>query len=149
MSTFADAQNVAKSSTGPLRGSTGAPATVAPATNGGAGELAEDGYPKDMQIPVRYVKGMEGDVVEARRRWIATLKVPTYFAGSSWLLGTTGTQSAIDSILGLDIDRPLSVEAGAISDVRTHSPWSCAFVVIANEFLLSVRWCCCSERVET
>lgn len=71
MSTFADAQNVAA---GSLRGSTGAPPVVA-ATNGGTGELAEDGYPRDMEIPVRYVKGMEGDVVEARRRWIATLQV--------------------------------------------------------------------------
>lgn len=59
---------------------------VAATTNGATtGELAEDGYPKDMEIPVRYVKGMEGDMVEARRRWIATLKVMYSF------LGTTGT----------------------------------------------------------
>lgn len=76
MSTFADAQNVAATtSTGSLRGSTGAPAVAATTANGATGELAEDGYPKDMEIPVRYVKGMEGDVVEARRRWIATLQV--------------------------------------------------------------------------
>lgn len=37
--------------------------------------LAEDGYPLVMEIPNRYIKGMEGDRVEARRRWIATLKV--------------------------------------------------------------------------
>lgn len=37
--------------------------------------LAEDGYPLVMEIPNRYIKGMEGDKVEARRRWIATLKV--------------------------------------------------------------------------
>eukprot|EP00752_Nemacystus_decipiens_P005681 g5141.t1 len=77
MSTFAEAQNgTATTSTGSLRGSTGEPATVAAATanGGGAGELAEDGYPKNMEIPVRYVKGMEGDMVEARRRWIATLQ---------------------------------------------------------------------------
>lgn len=36
--------------------------------------LAEDGYPLVMEIPNRYIKGMEGDKVEARRRWIATLK---------------------------------------------------------------------------
>lgn len=77
MSTFADAQNVAAA--GSLRGSTAeTPAVVAATaatTNGGTGELAEDGYPKDMEIPIRYVKGMEGDMVEARRRWIATLQV--------------------------------------------------------------------------
>lgn len=46
------------------------------AGNGKAGvELAEDGYPKDLDIPVRYVKGMGGDMVEARRRWIVSLEV--------------------------------------------------------------------------
>eukprot|EP00903_Cladosiphon_okamuranus_P009988 g9474.t1 len=80
MSTFADAQSVATGSTAAagsgLRGAAGAgaPPAVAAATNGNTGELAEDGYPKDMEIPIRYVKGMEGDVVEARRRWIATLQ---------------------------------------------------------------------------
>lgn len=90
MSTFADAQNVAATtSTGSLRGSTGAPAVAATA-NGATGELAEDGYPKDMEIPVRYVKGMEGDVVEARRRWIATLQVcPLARLLPSIHLGTT------------------------------------------------------------
>lgn len=39
------------------------------------GEVAEDGYPQDLDIPVRYVKGMGGDMVEARRRWIASLEV--------------------------------------------------------------------------
>lgn len=87
MSTFADAPELTTTTqqatttttttTGSLRGST--PEAVATAaTNGsssGSSELAEDGYPKDMEIPIRYVKGMEGDVVEARRRWIATLKV--------------------------------------------------------------------------
>lgn len=38
------------------------------------GEVAEDGYPQDLDIPVRYVKGMGGDMVEARRRWIASLE---------------------------------------------------------------------------
>lgn len=71
MSTFADAPKGAAttSATGSLRGSS---------TNGGTAELAEDGYPKDMEIPIRYVKGMEGDMVEARRRWIATLQVCTH-----------------------------------------------------------------------
>lgn len=83
MSALADAPQVAgtAAAAGSLRGSsTGGGEPVVAATNGGsvpATELAEDGYPKDMEIPVRYVKGMEGDVVEARRRWIATLKVFT------------------------------------------------------------------------
>lgn len=45
-----------------------------PAANG-TGAVLEDGYPADLEIPVRYVKGMDGDMVEARRRWIESLKV--------------------------------------------------------------------------
>ncbi|CAN0183935.1 unnamed protein product [Ectocarpus sp. 12 AP-2014] len=87
MSTFAGApevttttqQQATTATAASLRGST-PEAVVTAATNGSSSssattsELAEDGYPKDMEIPIRYVKGMEGDVVEARRRWIATLK---------------------------------------------------------------------------
>lgn len=80
MSTFADAPELTTTTvatptaTPSLRASaTAAPSVVANGT--GASELAEDGYPKDLEIPIRYVKGMEGDMVEARRRWIATLKV--------------------------------------------------------------------------
>lgn len=51
------------------------PASTASANKVVNGDLADDGYPVDMDIPIRYVKGMEGDLVEARRRWIATLKV--------------------------------------------------------------------------
>jgi hypothetical protein len=40
-----------------------------------AAAALEDGYPADLQLPIRYVKGMGGDLVEARRRWIDTLKV--------------------------------------------------------------------------
>jgi hypothetical protein len=40
-----------------------------------AAAVLEDGYPADLQLPIRYVKGMGGDLVEARRRWIDTLKV--------------------------------------------------------------------------
>lgn len=47
---------------------------VKPQTNG---DLEPDGYPVDLEIPVRYIKGMEGDKEEARRRWIDTLKVLT------------------------------------------------------------------------
>lgn len=73
MSTFADAPKVPA---GPsLRGSTAAVPEAVTKNGGSTPELAEDGYPKDMEIPIRYVKGMEGDMVEARRRWIATLKV--------------------------------------------------------------------------
>lgn len=89
MSTFADApevttttQQATTTTAASLRGST-PEAVVTAATNGSSNssssattsELAEDGYPKDMEIPIRYVKGMEGDLVEARRRWIATLEV--------------------------------------------------------------------------
>ncbi len=88
MSTFADAPQVA-AAPGSLRGSTAAPeAVTAEVTkNGGTPELAEDGYPKDMEIPIRYVKGMEGDMVEARRRWIATLKVRVEISAACF--GTT------------------------------------------------------------
>lgn len=38
-----------------------------------SGNLA-DGYPADLEIPIRYIKGMGGDMQEARRRWIESLK---------------------------------------------------------------------------
>lgn len=63
MSTFVDCSN-------PLA-DVSAEAAAEPA----GAALAEDGYPLVMEIPNRYIKGMEGDRVEARRRWIATLKV--------------------------------------------------------------------------
>ncbi|CAM9583946.1 unnamed protein product [Discosporangium mesarthrocarpum] len=36
--------------------------------------LAPDGYPENLDIHIRYIKGMGGDMVEARRRWIESLK---------------------------------------------------------------------------
>lgn len=63
MSTFVDCNN-------PL-----ADVSAAAATTPAGEALADDGYPAVMEIPNRYIKGMEGDKVEARRRWIATLKV--------------------------------------------------------------------------
>eukprot|EP01084_Bolivina_argentea_P244389 409405_1 len=46
---------------------------IPPDRNNG-GEMLDDGYPKDLEIPIRYIKGMEGDEEEARRRWITTLE---------------------------------------------------------------------------
>jgi hypothetical protein len=40
-----------------------------------AAAVLDDGYPADLRLPIRYVKGMGGDLAEARRRWIDTLKV--------------------------------------------------------------------------
>lgn len=36
--------------------------------------MLDDGYPADLSIPIRYIKGMGGDMAEARRRWVETLK---------------------------------------------------------------------------
>ena len=63
MSTFVDCNNPQ------------AEVSAATAAEPASTALAEDGYPLVMEIPNRYIKGMEGDRVEARRRWIATLKV--------------------------------------------------------------------------
>lgn len=89
MSTFADASDGVAAANKPNSTSTPAAAesnatasqptkagseSELPAANGTGGVL-EDGYPADLEIPVRYVKGMDGDMVEARRRWIESLKV--------------------------------------------------------------------------
>mmetsp|Transcript_3110 Transcript_3110/g.4769 ORF Transcript_3110/g.4769 Transcript_3110/m.4769 type:complete len:271 (-) Transcript_3110:68-880(-) len=37
-------------------------------------EILEDGYPANLEIPIRYIKGMDYDMTEARRRWIESLK---------------------------------------------------------------------------
>eukprot|EP00611_Tribonema_gayanum_P016908 TRINITY_DN29387_c0_g1_i1.p3 TRINITY_DN29387_c0_g1~~TRINITY_DN29387_c0_g1_i1.p3 ORF type:complete len:143 (-),score=30.43 TRINITY_DN29387_c0_g1_i1:1872-2300(-) len=52
--------------------SSSASVSATPATNGQP--LLDDGYPGDLEIPIRYIKGMEGDMAEARRRWVETLK---------------------------------------------------------------------------
>lgn len=82
MSTFVDAEEPTASVPNATTPSIGSTASTVPAliktevTNGSTtAALAPDGYPVDMEIPIRYIKGMEGDRVEARRRWIATLKV--------------------------------------------------------------------------
>lgn len=97
MSTFVDASE-ASSATGvevthtpSLRGSsTSTSSATEPNANNNNnkvanGDLAADGYPVDMDIPIRYVKGMEGDMVEARRRWITTLEVSPSGTLSLWL----------------------------------------------------------------
>ncbi|CAM9691831.1 unnamed protein product [Chrysoparadoxa australica] len=51
------------------------PATTATAVVGaGKEELLADGYPANLELPIRYIKGMGGDLVEARRRYIESLK---------------------------------------------------------------------------
>ena len=78
MATFVDAGQAsgAEAAAPGLRGSmTATHVDSNKESNGNASPILEDGYPKDLEIPIRYVKGMEGDMEEARRRWIATLKV--------------------------------------------------------------------------
>lgn len=79
MSTFVDDVQHQPAATTKRETSTAAPtpSSTSPEANGSGnvGDLAPDGYPKDLDIPVRYVKGMGGDMDEARRRWIDTLKV--------------------------------------------------------------------------
>lgn len=124
MSTFADGGQSVAAATAATEALTGS-STVVAATNGGKGELAEDGYPKDMEIPVRYVKGMEGDMVEARRRWIATLKVNVL---SRCLRSSQSRRSLSAQSACRCTDGPLSVEegkAGAIQQLCSKRPHVC------------------------
>lgn len=48
--------------------------SVAAPADTGDSTILEDGYPANLEIPIRYIKGMGGDMVEARRRWVESLK---------------------------------------------------------------------------
>lgn len=79
MSTFVGTTQASSASAGEIaaparKGSVTATHAESNGVSNGSQVLA-DGYPADLEIPIRYIKGMEYDMAEARRRWIATLEV--------------------------------------------------------------------------